>query len=275
MSISADPTRIKLTDPEGELLLDLQVFVRAVAEEFRTKFFEGFEERRRDYNALLERAHEFEIARDLKAILPIPAEDNPWPAHASGVKRAKLREVANAADRLLHRAEARWVAPTNSGNVDSLAQTLALIENICNRFHAVVRQLRGRYNDRPTLDVSDEYDVQDLLHALFQIYFDDIRPEEYTPTYAGGRSRTDFLLKNECILVEVKKTRAGLTARELGEQLLIDIARYSEHPDSKVLICFVYDPDGRIVNARGVEADLEKRSTEMMRVRVLIRPIGI
>jgi hypothetical protein len=275
MSIIGDRVPTMLSDPEGELLLDLRVFARAVAEEFRTKFFEGFEERRQDYNALLERTHGFDIARDLQPIQPIPAEDNPWPAHASGVKRAKLREVANAADRLLHRAEARWIASGNSDTADSLAGTLALIELLCNRFHAVVRQLRGRHNDRPTLDVADEYDVQDLLHALFQIHFDDIRPEEYTPSYAGGRSRTDFLLKNECVMVEVKKTRPGLSARELGEQLLVDIGRYSAHPDSKVLICFVYDPEGRIANARGVEADLEKRSTEKMRVRVLIRPIGL
>jgi len=60
------------------------------------------------------------------------------------------------------------------------------IETICNRFHLVSRQMRARYNNRETLRVADEYDVQDLLHALLRLYFEDIRPEEYTPSYAGG-----------------------------------------------------------------------------------------
>jgi len=68
------------------------------------------------------------------------------------------------------------------------------IETICNRFHLVARQMRARHDNRETLHVADEYDVQDLLHALLRLYFEDIRPEEYTPSYAGGSSRMDFLL---------------------------------------------------------------------------------
>ena len=33
--------------------------------------------------------------------------------------------------------------------------------------------LRERYDQRPTLDVNDEYDVQDLFHALLTLSFDD------------------------------------------------------------------------------------------------------
>ena len=58
------------------------------------------------------------------------------------------------------------------------------LENIFNRFHLIVRQLRARHDGRATLDISDEYDVQDLLHALLRQHFDDIRPEERTPSYA-------------------------------------------------------------------------------------------
>lgn len=84
----------------------------------------------------------------------------------------------------------------------------------------------------------------------------------------------DFLLKQEKFVIEVKKTRKGLGARELGEQLIIDIQKYKNHPDCKSLICFVYDPEGRIANPRGVENDL-KKDTEGLKVRVLITPTGI
>ncbi len=132
------------------------------------------------------------------------------------------------------------------------------IKNICTKFHLVARQLRARYNDRDTLDVEDEYDVQDLLHALLRLEFDDIRAEEWIPSYAGKSARVDFLLKNEEIIIEVKKTRKGLTHKEVGDQLLIDIERYQSHPNCKYLVCFVYDPEGKIANPIGMENDLTK-----------------
>ena len=134
-----------------------------------------------------------------------------------------------------------------------------VLERIFSRFYKVARQLRDRYNNKPTLEIEDEYDVQDLLHALLQLYFDDIRAEEWTPSYAGKCARVDFLLKNEKIVIEVKKTRRGLDDKELGDQLIIDVDRYKVHPDCERLVCFVYDPEGRIGNPNGIMADLNKQ----------------
>ena len=111
--------------------------------------------------------------------------------------------------------------------------------------------MRCRYENRETLKIEDEYDVQDLLHALLLLYFDDVRAEEWTPSYAGKSARMDFLLKNERVVIEVKKTRLGLADKELGDQLIIDVDRYKVHPDCKRLICFVYDVEGRIGNPIG------------------------
>jgi len=80
----------------------------------------------------------------------------------------------------------------------------------------------------------------------------------------------DFLLKSEQIVVEVKKTRKNLS----DKQLIIDIAKYAEHPNCKTLICFAYDPEGRIANPRGVEDDLMARNSESIQVLVFIRPKG-
>lgn len=157
----------------------------------------------------------------------------------------------------------------NSSKLTGL--TDAAIGNILNRFHQVVIQLRDRYDNRETLDVADEYDVQDLLHTLLTLYCDDIRPEEWTPSYAGTSSRQDFLLKNEKIVIETKKTRKGLNNKELANELIIDIARYKAHPDCKKLVCFVYDPDSRIKNPRGFENDLSKDADDLS-VMVYIRP---
>ena len=149
---------------------------------------------------------------------------------------------------------------------------IELVQNICDRFHLICRQIRDRHDDRPTIDVQDEYDVQDLFHGLLHLHFEDIRPEEWTPSYAGKSSRVDFLLKQERVVIEIKKTRAGLDGKAVGSQLIDDIRRYQEHPDCDALVCFVYDPDGRISNPRGLEADLTKNKE--FRVEVYVRPSG-
>lgn len=145
-----------------------------------------------------------------------------------------------------------------------------LLENIFNKFHKVCRQLRTRHDSRQTLQITDEYDVQDLLHALLLLHFDDVRPEEWTPSYAGGAVRMDFLLKQEKIVIEVKKTRNTMTSKSLGEELIIDKEKYSEHPDCDRLYCFVYDPEGILGNPIGIKNDLEKGANGF--IKVFIRP---
>ncbi len=97
-------------------------------------------------------------------------------------------------------------------------------DQLCLRFHAAARALQARHNGRATLEINDEYEVQDLFRAFLRLHFDDIRPEEWTPSYGGRSSRVDFLLKAERIVVEIKKTRASMKAGDLGEQLIIDRA---------------------------------------------------
>jgi len=153
--------------------------------------------------------------------------------------------------------------------------SMYIVRKICTRFHIVAKQLRDhRHENRDTIIIEDEYDVQDLLHALLKIFFDDIRPEEYTPSYAGGSSRIDFLIKSEKIAIETKKTRKGLKGKEIADQLIIDIDRYkAAHPDCETLFCFVYDPENLIQNPIGFEKDInEKHKGE---AEVLICPKGL
>ena len=51
--------------------------------------------------------------------------------------------------------------------------------------------------------------------------------------------------------------RDGLRDREIGDELLQDIARYKDHPDCSTLVCFVYDPKGHLKNPHGLASDIE------------------
>lgn len=153
------------------------------------------------------------------------------------------------------------------------AAALSALLRICSRIHLIARQLRSRHENRPTLEVEDEYDLQDLLHAVLMLEFNDVQREEWSPSYAGAGSRLDFLLKEHQIVLEVKESRKGLDAKRLGEELLVDIQRYKAHPGCKTLICLVYDPEGRIANPRGLEKDLSG-TRDGIEVRVIIAPSG-
>lgn len=154
---------------------------------------------------------------------------------------------------------------------DFVYSPIETINNICIQFKKVAKQLEKRYNSRDTLLIKDEYDVQDLFHALLKLFFEDIRPEEYSPSIAGNSTRIDFVLKKEKIAIELKKTRNNLKNKEITSELADDILRYRSHKDCKLLICFVYDVDGFISNPYGLENDLNQEHEDLS-VRVFVYP---
>lgn len=147
-----------------------------------------------------------------------------------------------------------------------------IIENILTNFHRCYRQILIRHSKRSTLEINDEYDVQDLLHGILKLHFDDVRVEVSIPQHAGSNSRIDFVLNKHNIAIEVKKTRSNLKDKEIGDELLIDIARYQQaYPKLKLFICFVYDPDGLIRNPVGLENDLNTTPSEI-KIKTIICP---
>ena len=158
-----------------------------------------------------------------------------------------------------------------SGSPAASADAVGLLRKIGNRFHAVARQLRLRHDGRPTLEVEDEYDAQDVVHALLCLEFDEIRRETWQPGYAGGSEHTYFVVPRDRILIEVKKTRQGVGAKEITGQLEHDTLYYWTHPDCQTLFCFVYDPEARLGDPYGLEKSLT-RQVDGQRVEVFISP---
>ena len=159
----------------------------------------------------------------------------------------------------------------SAGSTVANAEAVGLLRKIGNRFHAVARQLRLRHEGRPTLEVEDEYDAQDVVHALLCLEFDEIRRETWQPGYAGGAAHTYFVAPRDRILIEVKKTRQGVGAREIAGQLEHDTLYYWTHPDCQTVFCFVYDPEARVGDPYGLEKTLTKQ-VDGQRVEVFISP---
>lgn len=150
-------------------------------------------------------------------------------------------------------------------------EPLQLLRKVCLRFHAVARQLRLRKDYRTTLEVEDDYDLQDLLCALLKVEFDEVGTDEWTPPYTGGAPRTTLLLNKDQIAVVAKKTRPGLTAKELADQVAADSAYYRAQDKCATLFFFIYDPEGRIGSPKRLETNLTSVS-ERCTVEVLVAP---
>ena len=111
-------------------------------------------------------------------------------------QRAVLKSSLEQLELLTPASEATLAEPIPEEAAVAL-RALDTVLLTCDRFHQVASQLTQRRQGRPTLEIHDEYDVQNLLHAILRLHFDDIRPEEWTPSYAGGAARMDFLLKRK------------------------------------------------------------------------------
>lgn len=230
----------------------------------------------RNYRFLLELFGTDEIAIEYKAVAKFVLTGtyrSPGRAeqHQNRIERKVkwFKELARRIDNHFHETGEAVPNPTFS-------ETLAALEKVdllCSRFHAVVDQLQQckRPNKQgPSFSVSNEYDVQEVLHALLWIFFTDVRREDPVPQRAGASSRTDFVLKKEEIIIEVKKTRRNLRDNQVGKELIVDIERYKARKDCKLAYCFVYDPEHYVRNPAGLE-ELSRNEGELA-VKVVVLP---
>jgi len=157
--------------------------------------------------------------------------------------------------------------PAQPTEIDELL--LILFKGLRRSMHPLTHRRKGAV----ALSFSTEYDVQDLLHALLRPWVADIRPEEFTPSYAGSSTRMDFLLPSHRLVLELKFVRDGNHAKKIGDELIIDIDHYRRHPDCGTLWCVVFDPDHLLLNAEGLKNDLEGTRTTKdgtVQVRLLL-----
>jgi hypothetical protein len=147
----------------------------------------------------------------------------------------------------------------------AVAGPLVVLEPLLRRLPLVIRQIRVRQGDRPAFVVETEHDLEDLVRSLLPLHFDDVRPQSRTPRYDTG-TRTDFLLAPQRIALTVKVARQERRTPQLVEQFQEDAAYYRDQETCRILVGFVYDPEGvlgeeqLVQNAcSGLEGELEVR----------------
>ena len=131
-----------------------------------------------------------------------------------------------------------------------------LLTEIIEGFRRSADILTDRKGGRPDFQIEEESDVQDLLFAILKPIFPDARPEEYTPKHGGGSKRIDFVISEISTVIEVKYVRNNRHAKEVGDELKVDIESYFKHTDCTRMAALVWDEDRYIEDKSNFEKDL-------------------
>ena len=170
-------------------------------------------------------------------------------------------------------SESIKVTQPNEGQKPSSIEDLLKI--ILSGLPRAMHPFTHRRKNLQVLSFDSEYDIQDLLHSQLRPWIADIRPEEFTPSYAGTNTRMDFLLPMHKLVIETKRVRDKSHAKKVGDELIIDIEHYRRHPEAEHLWCVIYDPQLFILNPKGLSSDLEgHRSTADGSIQVKVFIFG-
>lgn len=262
-------------NPLSKLVDEARALYETVLKEIAANQWAGYEKHLSSYHELIVKAYRAGVTDELVPIRPLGQHLLGSAENPSDMVKVELLEIMKRA----------WILCGSLKNTldkrlpfnltpESVQAALSRVEAICDRFHLMAIQLRGGYQGKQGVSITNEYDIQHLLRAALALDFDDVSPEEWSPPYAGGPARMDFLIMPYGIVVETKMTRKGLADKRIGEELLVDIARYRKHPDSRFLLCFIYDPEGRINNPTRLANELQNSSTDDFSIKVIIRPFG-
>lgn len=120
---------------------------------------------------------------------------------------------------------------------------VAMVERLCRRLPQSARILGTRSRkDKRAFEVEDEYDVQDLLHAVLRAYFKYPVQEDPLPKVAGAKSsRADISIQDLGVLIEVKYARGPQDQRRIFEEHSQDLLLYAQWPHLKTLVLLIYN----------------------------------
>lgn len=131
-----------------------------------------------------------------------------------------------------------------TGSVRDLDQVYLVLE-LCKRIKKSASIISNRpRKGKESYKISDEYDVQDLLHSLLRGVIKYSVHEDPISKLAGTKSsRADISIEELGILIEVKYVRSPDDQKRLVSEYSQDLVLYTAWPHLKTLIYLVYNSD--------------------------------
>ena len=120
---------------------------------------------------------------------------------------------------------------------------VSMIEQICKRVPNAARILYNRQRkDKTPYIVEDEYDVQDLLHAILRTYLKYSVQEDPLPKVAGTKSsRADISIEDIGILIEIKYVRSPDDQKRIFDEFSQDLVVYTSWGPLRTLLFVIFN----------------------------------
>jgi len=122
---------------------------------------------------------------------------------------------------------------------------VALVERLCRRLPQSARILAVRSRKHKlSFDIKDEYDVQDLLHALLHGYLKYSVQEDPLPKIGAAKSsRADISIEELGVLIETKYVRGPDDQKRIFEEYSQDLVLYAGWPHLRTLMFLIYNSE--------------------------------
>lgn len=150
--------------------------------------------------------------------------------------------------------------------------TLAELAEVFRRLPDYIASLESASNpNTPAPVVASERDLQVVTDGILRLLFRNVIAEDPIPKKSGASSRTDFVIKDEGVLIETKMIRKTLTDKKVGDELLIDWGRYPRYPDIRGVFAIIYDPRRLLENPVALEDDLTENDPGISMKAIVVR----
>jgi hypothetical protein len=150
--------------------------------------------------------------------------------------------------------------------------TEAIIERVCERINLSANLLGNRpRKGKSPYTVEDEYDVQDLVHAVIRAFVKNSVQENTISKLGGRSSRADITVEDLGLLIEVKYVRSPNDQSSLVEQLSQDLLLYTKWEPLKTIFFIVFNSkDLRDPEALEEFSNIHKVNGKEFRLKVIL-----
>jgi hypothetical protein len=126
------------------------------------------------------------------------------------------------------------------GGVTTKNADIELAELVCSRFTRAARSLLTRRAGKRAFVIEDEYDGQDLLHAILRSYFKyPVRENPLSKIAGSASTRADLSIDELGLIIEVKFAKGPRDQRRIEKEISEDLVFYTAWKPLKYLFFVV------------------------------------
>lgn len=157
--------------------------------------------------------------------------------YRDGLKKS-LKELDSVIEQLQLKLQHGGMTPKMAPSAE-----IQLVMQLCGRLNHSAKVLNRRRAGKQPFEITDEYDVQDLLQAILRAYFKYSISEEPISKLAGSSSRADFAIQDLGVIIEAKYVHGPNEQDRISKQFAEDVQAYSLWAHLEHFFYVVYGAD--------------------------------